>query len=136
MSLVSKVLDWLRPPAEKSYGSRVMTSMSSPGYRHMTIPWTHDRTEQVRQFRHWVYVAVRTTATTIAMQTPIVSIVRPTEPGQHKWIRGGMRTKALTQLRPHEDLEPAPDNHPLVRLLNNPNEPDTAFDLWYETAMY
>ena len=111
--------------------------------------WTDSRIELVRHFRHWVYVAIDRRATKIATQVPNISFVRDDErPGDPQkymlpTVRKGfshtnsfIRQKALTPLQSHENLEPARSDHPLVRLLKDPNEPDTAYDLWYETELF
>lgn len=100
--------------------------------------WTDNRYEQVKHFKNWVYVAVDRIATEIAMHTPNVSLMA--QAGQLDVSMRRMspyaRSKALTPLRSHEELSPAPYNHPLCRLLRDPNEPDTAFDLWYESVLF
>jgi len=107
--------------------------------------WTDSRIELVRHFRHWVYIAVDRIATKVATQVPNVTFVRADLDYMDaaKKRRNGKatlspyhRSKALTPLRSHEELEPAREDHPLVRLLHDPNEPDTAYDLWYETVLF
>jgi phage portal protein BeeE len=49
---------------------------------------------------------------------------------------GWQRHKALSQVQPHEDLEPLSYDHPLRRLLLNPNRWDTTFDLLYELDLF
>ncbi len=49
---------------------------------------------------------------------------------------GGYQRKALSQVKPHEELEPVEYDHPLRRLIENPNPWDTWFDLVYESQMF
>lgn len=100
--------------------------------------WTDSRYEMVRHFKHWVYIAVDRIATSIAMHPPNISYVRDfVDPAKRdRFLKLAQRQKALVPLLAHEQLESVPRNHPLARLLQDPNEPDTAFDLWYETTMY
>jgi hypothetical protein len=49
---------------------------------------------------------------------------------------GEYRSKALSVVKPHEELEPLEIDHPLRRLMENPNPWDTAFDLAYELQMF
>lgn len=105
--------------------------------------WTDNRYEMVRHFKNWVYVAVDRLATEVAMHQPNVSLLRLPEdikkmsPERRKLLLPRHeRLKAITPLRAHEHLEPAHYDHPLCRLLRDPNEPDTSFDLWYETVLF
>jgi HK97 family phage portal protein len=111
----------------------------------------------VRHFKQWVYVAVDRIATAVAMNPPNVSYLltdtseslgksKPRNLTEQKaWFeklhrqmawRQFHRSKALTPLQAHEDLLPVEPDHALSRLLADPNDPDTSYDLWYETAMY
>lgn len=57
--------------------------------------------------------------------------------GGESWLTvGEYRSKALSVVKPHEDLAPLESNHPLRRLLDNPNPVDTFFDLMYELTMF
>jgi phage portal protein BeeE/predicted double-glycine peptidase len=49
---------------------------------------------------------------------------------------GGYYRKALSVIKPHEELEPVEQDHLLRRLIENPNPFDTAFDFFYEWAMF
>jgi hypothetical protein len=57
--------------------------------------------------------------------------------GGHSWLTmGAYRSKALSVVKPYEELEPLEHGHPLRRLIDNPNPYDTAFDLEYELQMF
>lgn len=104
-----------------------------------TSAWTDQYTEQVRHFKYWTYVCINKIARKIASQYPNVTWTKDCESEKkdtEKYIPPFMRTRALIPLLTHEQLEPVPRNHPLHRLLRDPNQPDTSFDLWYETLMY
>jgi HK97 family phage portal protein len=114
-----------------------------------SLLWTDSRYEQVRHFRNWVYVAIDRIATDFAMHAPNVSYLREQKISKDRGSpqkllsygtvypgSGISRRKALTPLRAHEMLEPVSSDHPAARLLQDPNEPDTAFDLWYETILF
>jgi HK97 family phage portal protein len=101
--------------------------------------WTDSRIEQVRHLKHWIYVAINRIADKIAQQMPNVSMVKghlSDTPRTSGVMTIGERRKALTPLQSHEHLEPVSNTHPLVNLLRDPNEPDTAYDLWYETILF
>ncbi len=49
---------------------------------------------------------------------------------------GGYQRKALSQVKPHEEVEPVEYDHPARRLIENPNPWDTWFDFSYERQMF
>lgn len=108
-----------------------------PGSGLFAGAWTDSRLEQVRHFRHWVFVAVERLADRVASQAVNVGrlIHSEAEPAK-RYLNYPARRKALTPLRGRHDLEPVDDDHQLVRLLSDPNEPDVAYDLWYETVLF
>lgn len=122
---------------------RELTSLLTYGPHHVPYAsgWTANRVEQARSFRHWVYVAVHRIASEVAAKTPNVSTLKGAaeadeSPGE-RYLRSLVRRqKALTPLLSHQGLKPVRDGHPLVRLFNDPNEPDVSFDLWYETVLF
>lgn len=61
---------------------------------------------------------------------------RKTYAGQRFISSGSYFRKALSVVKPHEELEPLPMEHPLRRLMDNPNPLDTHFDLLYESQMF
>ena len=57
--------------------------------------------------------------------------------GGHSWLTmGEYRSKSLSVVKPHEDLEPLENDHPLRRLIENPNPVDTHYDIEYEKRMF
>lgn len=143
---ISKLLSFLTRGLRSRWGGRRALAsflMQGSAIGLYNNSWTDSRYEQVRHFRHWVYIAVDRIATEIAMHSPNVSLVRGPEPEvtqaprpRANTVPRHVRQKALTPLLSHEELEPVKDNHPLLRLLRDPNEPDTAYDLWYETTLF
>lgn len=49
---------------------------------------------------------------------------------------GEWKSKALSVVKPQDELEPLPSNHLLRRLIENPNPYDTHFDYRYELMMF
>ncbi len=141
MGLISAISNFFskgkKEEEKKKPASREFESILEWGYPFPTISsWTGSRYEQVRAFKRWNYIAIDTRASTIARRAPNISLVKHTSKVDLKKTRGFDKRKALTPLMTHEALEPLPENHPLVRLLKDPNEPDTGFSLWYETSMF
>lgn len=114
-----------------------------------TSAWTDSRVNQVQEFRRWVFCAVDVVASRIAERRPNLSYLRhegdtkassgresreSRQQAERKFLP--QRERALTPLASHQWLEPLEPNHPLARLMADPNEPDTAYDLWYETIMF
>jgi len=127
-----------------SNDARELSSLLSYGpqqYGSYSAGWTTNRTEQVRVFRHWVYVAIHRIASEIACKVPNISLLKSGSepdktPGERVLRSLIRRNKALTPLLAHQGMKPVRDNHPLVRLFNDPNTPDISFDLWYETIVF
>lgn len=98
--------------------------------------WTDSRIDQVRAYRHWTYVAVSLIADRVAMQAPNVGRrLQAGEPTTRRLSRLQL-LKALSPTLRYEQLEPVGNDHPLVRLLADPNDPDTGYDLWFETVLF
>lgn len=121
-------------------GSREMAALLSRGAGLGTFSgaWTDSRIELVRHFRHWVFIAIDRIASKVAIQVPNVTLIRNSDDrgDPQKYLSPFTKSKALTPILSHENLEPVKDGHPLLKLLRDPNEPDTAYDLWYETIMF
>lgn len=124
-------------------------SGSGPSSGLMSNAWTASRIKQVRHLKHWISIAVTRICDKQAQLSPIVSVSRSIASDQsydhtlsdtkrhynRNWTQWARR-RGLTQIQNHEELEPAPSDHRLVRLLQDPNPFDTAFDLWYETNLF
>lgn len=115
-----------------------------------------DRVTQVMQMQNWFGVGVDIIAKLGAQIIPNIAYVRPqARPGKtQKWfthnyehmrdltfggqsiVSGSYRRKALSVIKPHEELEPVEQNHPLRKLQEDPNPWDTQFDHDYELIMY
>ena len=122
-----------------SSAHRDLSALMSHGHAGglFTSQWTDSRAELVRHFRHWTYIAIDRIGTKVATQVPNVTLIKaPGEKTRRKLLDPYRRSKALTPLLSHEQLEPVKEDHPLLRLLRDPNEPDTAYDLWYETILF
>jgi HK97 family phage portal protein len=133
-----------KSPKGLGYGSsRDLSALLNYGPQHVpySAGWTGNRIEQIRVFRHWVYVAVHRIAMEVASKTPNVSSLKGAgdrdETSGERFLRSLIvRKKALTPLLSHQGMKPVRDTHPLVRLFQDPNEPDVSFDLWYETIVF
>lgn len=108
---------------KKAWGALLGTSFRNQLHAFLTTGlgraisstgWTSDRYEMLRHYNHWVYVAVRAIAETVAQQE----------------IQLGYKIAGS------KDPVPAPVDHPLYRLFRNPNSPDTAFDFWHELIVF
>lgn len=123
-----------------SRAERAIAQLSWPGYGRYNAGagWQGSRAEQVKHFTGWVYVAIDSICKKVAQQKPGVYVLREHADAERKkkCLSGEYRRKAVVSLKPHEDLEPVKKSHPLCTLLDNPNNPDTTYDFWYETIMY
>ena len=101
--------------------------------------WSDDRLELVAHYRAFVYMAVRKIAETVAGLPPFVGTVTqgkgPRTAAQHR-LAHIRYVKSNQAIKPHEDVEHADSDHPLVRLFETPNAHDMAGDLWYELILF
>lgn len=122
------------------------------------LPWSGNRAEMVNHFRGWNYVAVRAICEEIACMPPQVCRIVDAEEVQEerqkalkgtgrerflasqrlsrKYLSRGQRMKSLAHVQDSDELEPVSSNHPLVRLLKNPNGPDTAWSFFYKIPLF
>lgn len=114
--------------------------------------WSSDRLEQVTHLKNWTYVAVKAVANQVAQTMPNLAYVRARRPGGPKGYRrapqhvslagrsfltvGSYYRKALSVVQPEDELEPLEHDHPLRRLLENPNPVDSTFDLLWELDLF
>jgi HK97 family phage portal protein len=72
----------------------------------------------------------------------VVTDVKPTWADHYGFGSQGIITsgsyykKALSVVKPHEELAPLTPDDPLTRLFDNPNPVDTTYDLLYELSMF
>ncbi len=157
---VSKYLPHLKSITKGSTpGERVIGSLF-PNRGSSWYAWGDDRIRQVSHMKNWTYVAIHTICSKMASIVPNMAYVsNAAKPGLttkacnrsagqfggesfisdggHSYLTmGAYRNKALSVIKPHEELEPLESEHPLRRLLENPNPVDTSFDLLYETQMF
>jgi hypothetical protein len=113
------------------------------------------KVEQVLHFRGWTYRCIDYLCSRIA-QTPPAAVLAadPTERAEHElqakafrlrggdpppprtWVSPLWRQKSQGPARPNEEYEFLPDSHPLCRLLQDPNDPETGVSVWYEWALF
>jgi HK97 family phage portal protein len=113
MSLVSRLIKALRPPAPKVPPLKIASVLAPPlaagGW------WHDDPAEQLRNYRSWVYAAVNAIAQEAARHRPFL------------FVNTGQAEHEQTAL---------PHTHPLCRLLERPNPWLTPWELWYLTVVY
>lgn len=127
-------------PRRRQSSAQAALANASGGAGYSGMNWTQDRNEQVRHFRTWTYIAIRALARQIAYDLPEVALRLDEwdEPQRQSFAhrRTQSKTKALTPLREHDELEMVGASHPLRQLFDNPNGPDTGFDLFYEHELF
>ncbi len=121
---------------------------------------TQNRVDFIYQYRGWVYVAIKSICQEAACLVPQVSrivdgdevkeglqksltsagsfAVRDTlrKSFANRFISKALKKKALAHLQDSDELEPVSSNHPLVKLLQNPNGPDVAYTFIFKLFMY
>lgn len=117
----------------KSQGTRRFGSLFNWGWSWPGA-WGANRAEQAAHYTGWPYVAIRRIAEEIAQHPPCVGFQR--EGGTStKALKPWQRLRALSSVPTHDDIEPADPENPLVRLLKNPNPPDTGVTFWYKVGI-
>ena len=134
-------------------GERGMARLIGP-YGGSAGGSTLTRAEQVAHFRGWVYTCVDFVCTQMSREPP--TAVLAADPGASRdyarklkswspdrpppaprafasthWVR-----KSQGPAKPSEEYEFLPADDWLVRLLADPNDPDTGVSVWYEWQMY
>jgi len=119
-------------------GASILGSVFAPAGHGAGTSTTSDRRQESLAYRTWVYIAIGAIGDEVAKHKPVCAFRRPRgSPGgpHHKNARYCGYFKALTDQPTAEGpdaLEVMPDDHPLPRLLANPNGPDTARTFWKE----
>lgn len=139
-------------------GEKIMGALM-PG-RGFAFPggWSQDRIAQVQQMRDWTGVCIDKLASLCAQLVPNAAYVRPQRQPTtqkdanrfdprlnrmqylncegHSFYNNPYRAKALGVIKPHEELEPLPQDHPIVRMTQNPNDWETQYEHDYEIIMF
>src|SRR5438270_4800149 len=104
-----------KPVAKRDADPRIAELFATP--YQLTQPgwWRDDQTEQLRNYQSWVYAAVNAIAQEVAMQKPFLAVAT----GQA-----------------NHDQVPLAHDHPLARLLEDPNPWMTPCELWYLSVVY
>lgn len=148
-------------PSKQEQRDRVIDLLPNWSGQQTLTPWAFNRAEFVQHYRGWNYVAIKAIAEQIACMTPLVARVRSGDEirgqigkslreaksrGQREQIELSYRRyrrkslalkrKALAHLQDCDELEPVSKDHPLCRLLRNPNGPDVAYSFFFKLSMY
>ncbi len=137
-------------------GEKMMAALN-PNRGYSWTTWTADRQKQIWHMKNWVGVCIDKIASLVAQLVPNVAYVSPKSDrpqkrfkdgsrfngnlnyfdcAGHSFCAGGYRRKALGVIKPHENLEPVEQDHPLRRLIESPNDWDTQYDHDYELIMF
>jgi hypothetical protein len=157
--LVYKAAGGTTPP---SAGEAAFARMAGASYGvGSSAPggWGGDRAEYVRQYAGWVGVCVRKLAQHTGTVPVAVRVAKRAErvidgkdytaklksfdadrsqepPGRRKWVPQITRKGMSGPVNKAEELEYLDDDHPLQRLLNDPNRPDVGASLWLTFSLY
>jgi HK97 family phage portal protein len=115
MGIWSRLLAWMKGKRQQRSGEERIAGLAAPQSLNPAGWWREDHAEQLRNYQSWVYAAVNAISQEVAMQRPYLYVVS----GQAE----------------HEQA-PLPHDHPLIRLLAEPNPWMTPWELWYLTTVY
>jgi phage portal protein BeeE len=149
--------------AASSGGEQRIVTMLMPGGGSFN-DWTANRPELAGHFRGWNYVAIHALCCEIAgLQPQVARVVDQAEQDgevekvlkslhsatstferslvqkayqRKKALRTKLTRKALAHMQGGDELEPVDKDHPLIRLLRNPNGPDTSWTYFYRGTMF
>jgi HK97 family phage portal protein len=144
------------PRFARGRGEARMSALVGPYTTGRYGPRQWDKYEQVRHYRSWVYRCVKFLAEGTRGVPEVVKVTAAGERERHgvatkAWRGAGcegeppayrnflsrVRQKAAVgPIKPHEEYEFLPDDHPAVRLLNDPNEPYTGVKFWQLVGTY
>jgi portal protein/ADP-ribosyltransferase exoenzyme len=135
-----------------------MISAMIPGRGYSWQNRTQDRWTQIQHMKNWTGVCIDKLASLCAQLVPNIGRVFPQKNpngNTQKWFThdygrmqdlgsyagrsftsGTYQRKALSGVKPHEEVEPVEWNHPLRRLIENPNDWDTQFTHDYDIILY
>ncbi|HZN66128.1 MAG TPA: phage portal protein, partial [Tepidisphaeraceae bacterium] len=115
-------------------GERTLAAMFPQGRYGWPGGWSADRLELVSHYRHWVFVAVQSRGNKFAELEPNIAFV--STPAEKSRGLSRKYRKAMSPVSTTEDLTPVDDEHPLRKLLREPNAVDSWWDLAYETNLF
>lgn len=113
------------------------------------------KTEQVLHFRGWNYTCINYICGRIAEKSPVAALVADSNevesykmsrkafllgnqpaPVPRRFASDRWKAKSHGPAHANEEYEFLPDDSPLMRLLRDPNDPDTGVSFWYEAEMF
>src|SRR5262245_6816269 len=116
MSFWNRLRDWIKERwPKKPRNEERFVALAAPPAPSPAGWWREDSVEQLRHYQSWVYAAVNAIAQEVAMQRPFL------------YLNSGQAE--------HEQT-PLAHDHPLTRLLDEPNPWTTPWELWYLTTVY
>ena len=159
MSIFSPIIDPLKALFTKSWGeaqfSRLMGSTGNGAWSYGGGGTARGRQELANHYTGFNYLAIQPLMKEIGGMTPHAGYRRDginVREAQNKALAAGNwdeykqirskflnpyeRSKAIAPVQTHEELEPISTNHELIRLLRNPNGPDTSTTFFRKLVMF
>lgn len=151
----AKFLSAVNPFGARSAGEAKFAKIASPGttYRY-GVGRTWDKQNQVLHYRSWVSRCIEFIAQGVRQPPEIVRVTAAGDrerygvavksaksgggdmPVSRKFLSAVRRKAAVGPIKPNEEYEYLPDNHPAVRLVNDPNGPQTGIKFWQQCSTY
>jgi len=161
MSITGSLLRGLSSLVTKSHRrDRIIDIMPNWGANNTAAFNQWGKQELIRHFTGWNYVAIKAIAEEMAKLSPCVAMKADGHEARSEYKKSlsrcrsyaerdalrdeyrksflphHRRCKALAHLQESDELKPVSHDHPLSRLLRNPNGPDVSWTFWYKIAMY
>ena len=153
----SKFITSLNPFAARRAGEQRYTKMIAPyGSSRYGTYRVWDKVVQIQHFRSWVARCVEFLSEGTRMPPEIVRVTPGGErarmgvavkewrrkgcvgefPGNRKFVSAVRQKNLVGPVSPNEEYEYLPNDHPAVRLVNDPNEPWTGIKFWQLMGTY
>ena len=141
----------------RTRGEAVMAGLSAPfGLTRFGINRNWDKFVQVQNYRSWVSRCVDFVSEGTRVPPEIVQVAKAGDrarygvatkqwkqkgcigdpPDRRKFLSAVRCKAAVGPIKSHEEYEFCPDNHPAVRLVNDPNEFQTGIKLWQQCGQF
>jgi HK97 family phage portal protein len=129
----------------KAIGDRMMAELFAPSATVLGSgagTWTSDRYQQVLRYTGWQYIGTKAICEEIAGLMPQFGFLYndeqagPRKAMGKKFLRPQVRQKALVGAQDADEIEMVPPTHPLLKILNRPNEIDTSWSLRFKWFLY
>lgn len=137
---IGKMMSRRKTPGPSDAERQLVGAMGFVGGTSFYGGWSADRWKQVQHYRGWARICIQAIANRMATTPPTTGriITSGSLSGSQKQLSKAYKAKSLSPAVRHGsgDFEAFDDDHPLNRLLHQPNPVDVGWYLWFRSIMY